>query len=518
MNAKTTIKDRLTTSLGKKQLVAIAILLAVGGVAAVAILGSSTNKPAAPAAAAAESEHKHEAGEKGGAHSEAEPAKGPNGGQLLADGDFGLEVVLAEQGGEARMKLWLSQKGQPLPPSGTRATAELVRPGGTTDKLSFTVDKNALVSAQPVPEPHVFQGTITLQTATDPYIFTFDQKEGVIALTDAQVQSAGIGLDTAAPASIKSALQLPGEIRFNEDRTAHVVPRVAGIVEAVPVSLGQAVKQGQVLAVISSAQVSEQRSESQAAQKRLQLARTTYERERKLFEEKISPEQDVLQAQQALREAEISVANAQQKLQAIGAGAGGGALNRFELKAPFDGVVVEKHISLGEQVKEDANVFTISDLRTVWAQMNVAAKDLPLVRVGERATVRATAFEQVASGTVAYVGSLIGEQTRTAPARVTLANPNMAWRPGLFVNVELIASESTLPVTVSAEAIQTLNDKPVVFLRTPGGFVPQPVEVGRSDGKRVEIIKGLQPGTRYATTGSFVLKAEAGKGSATHTH
>lgn len=111
MQAMSTIKDKLRTSLGKKQLVAIAILLAVGGVAAVAILGSSTNKPATPASTA-ESEHKDEADEK--AHGEAEPAKGPNGGQLLADGDFGLEVVLAEQGGEARMKLWLSQKGQPL--------------------------------------------------------------------------------------------------------------------------------------------------------------------------------------------------------------------------------------------------------------------------------------------------------------------------------------------------------------------------------------------------------------------
>lgn len=518
MNTKTSLKQRLTSSLGKKQLLAIVVLLALAGVAGVAILGSGTNQPAA-GKAAAEDEHGHE----GGAHAEneqraAEPAKGPNGGQLQADGDFGLEVLLAEQGGEARMKLWLSKAGRPLPPDGVRASAELVRPGGATDKLTFTPGKDALTSAQAVPEPHVFEGTITLQTAAEAYLFSFSQKEGVIALSDAQVQSAGIGLDTASPASIRSALQLPGEIRFNEDRTAHVVPRVAGIVDAVPVSLGQVVRKGQVLAVISSAQVSEQRSELQAAQRRLQLARTTYERERKLFEEKISPEQDVLQAQQVLREAEISVANAQQKLLALGTGAAAGALSRFELRAPFDGVVVEKHISLGEQVKEDANVFTISDLRSVWAQINVSAKDLPMVRVGERAIVRATSFEQVANGTVGYVGSLIGDQTRTAPARVTLANPNMAWRPGLFVNVELVAADTNAPVTVAADAIQTLNDKPVVFLRTPGGFVPQTVQVGRSDGKRVEIVNGLKPGTRYASSGSFVLKAEAGKGTAAHTH
>ena len=100
---------------------------------------------------------------------------------------------------------------------------------------------------------------------------------------------------------------------------------------------------------------------------------------------KISAEQDYLQAQQLLREAEIAAANAQQKLAAIGAGAGSsGGLNRFELRAPFDGVVVEKHLSVGEAVQDSTAVFTVSDLRSVWAEMKVAASDLPFVRVGEK--------------------------------------------------------------------------------------------------------------------------------------
>jgi cobalt-zinc-cadmium efflux system membrane fusion protein len=122
-----------------------------------------------------------------------------------------------------------------------------------------------------------------------------------------------------------------------------VVPRVAGVVEAVPVALGQQVRRGQVLAVISSPTVSEQRAALQAAQARHQLARSTYEREKTLWEEKISPQQDVLQAENALREAEIAVDNARQKLQAVGAGGTGhgtGNLTRFELRAPFDGTVV----------------------------------------------------------------------------------------------------------------------------------------------------------------------------------
>jgi cobalt-zinc-cadmium efflux system membrane fusion protein len=344
------------------------------------------------------------------------------------------------------------------------------------------------------------------------------KEPGKVAMSEAQAKAAGIALETATEANLRQVLQFPGEIRFNEDRTAHVVPRVAGVVERVSADLGQQVKKGQVLAVISSAAVSEQRSELGTAQKRLELARTTYAREKKLWEEKISPEQDVLQARQALREAEIAAANAGQKLQALGAPATAASLGRYELRAPFDGMVVEKHIALGEAVKEDANVFTVSDLSTVWAEMNVGAGDLPRVRVGEQVMVRASAFDAAAEGKVAYVGSLIGEQTRTARARVVLPNPELAWRPGLFVNVEVVAEETRAPVTVATEALQTIDGTPTVFVKVDGGFAAHPVQTGRTDGKRVEIVRGLEAGAAHAAAGSFIVKAEQGKGSASHTH
>jgi cobalt-zinc-cadmium efflux system membrane fusion protein len=344
------------------------------------------------------------------------------------------------------------------------------------------------------------------------------EDEEKIAFTDEQVKAAGMAIESAGPARIKTSLQLPGEIKFNEDRTAHVVPRVAGVVDSVSANLGQEVKRGQVLAVLSSPGLSEQRSALQSAQRRLELARSTYEREKKLWEEKISPQQDYLQAQQLMQEAQIAVANANQKLLALGATPGSAALGRYELRAPFDGMVVEKHISLGESVGEAVNVFTISDLSTVWAEISVAAGNLNLVRIGEPVTIRSTAFDQTASGTVSYVGSLIGAQTRTATARVTLTNPQRVWRPGLFVNVELVSSETDVPVTVSADAVQTVEEKPTVFLKVPGGFLPQHVQTGRSDGKRIEIVSGLAPGTAYAASGSFVIKSQQGKSSATHTH
>jgi len=346
-----------------------------------------------------------------------------------------------------------------------------------------------------------------------------EEKGKTVTLSDAQIKAAGIRVLAADSAMIRVASQLPGEIRFNDDRTAHIVPRVAGVVQSVPADLGQSVKKGQVLAVIASTAVSEQRSELAAAQKRLRLAQLTYEREKMLWQDKISAEQDYLQARQTLQEAEIASQNARQKLAAIGADTTAkGDLNRFEIRAPFDGMVVEKHISLGEAVKEDAPVFTLSDLSTVWAEIAVPARDLNRIRVGEKVLVKADAFDSSASGTVAYVGSLLGAQTRTAMARVTLVNPQGTWRPGLFVNIEVVTAEAEVPVAVPVAALHRMEERDVIFVRTEDGFRAQVVKTGRSDGRLTEIVDGLKAGEQYAGDGSFIVRSELGKADAVHAH
>jgi cobalt-zinc-cadmium efflux system membrane fusion protein len=341
-------------------------------------------------------------------------------------------------------------------------------------------------------------------------------EQGLVHLSAQQIQQASIKTATAGEATIENSVQLPGEVRFNEDRTAHIVPRLPGVAESVSANLGQTVKKGQVLAVIASPELAELRSALGAARTREDLAHVTYEREKKLWQDKISAEQDYLQARQAWEEAKIATRTAQSKLSALGVTPGNGALNRYELRAPFDGVIVEKHISLGEAVKEDANVFLLSDLSRVWVDVVVTPKDLGAVRVGETATVRAVAADLSATGKVSYVGALVGEQTRSATARVELVNPSLAWRPGLFVNVSLVQGSKRAAVAVQSDALQTIAEKPAVFVKVPAGFKAQPVTVGASDGRHVEILQGLSAGAAYASSGSFVLKAELGKGSAEH--
>ncbi|MFZ3185642.1 MAG: efflux RND transporter periplasmic adaptor subunit [Pseudomonas sp.] len=345
-----------------------------------------------------------------------------------------------------------------------------------------------------------------------------EEQEGLLELSAEQITLAGIELAEAQARTMSSAISLPGEIRFDEDSTAHVVPRAAGVVESVQVSLGQRVQQGELLAVIASQQISEQRSEMAAAQRRVELARTTFARERQLWQDKISAEQDYLQSRQTLQEAEIALNNARQKLNAISGSTQLAGGNRYELRAPFAGVVVEKHLVPGEVVSEASNAFTLSDLSQVWATFSVSPKNLNAVQLGKPVKVSAPELNAQVSGSVAYVGSLLGEQTRSATARATLANPTGGWRPGLFVTVLLTTETQQVAAAVPEQAIQTIEDKPAVFVRVNDGFVVQPVTLGTRDEGYVEIIAGLAAGAQVATTGSFILKSELGKGSAEHAH
>ncbi|TWI66421.1 cobalt-zinc-cadmium efflux system membrane fusion protein [Pseudoduganella lurida] len=333
----------------------------------------------------------------------------------------------------------------------------------------------------------------------------------------ARIRTAGITLATAGPAPLSVSMTLPGEIHANADRTAHVVPRVPGRVERVLADLGQRVRKGQLLAVVSSDELAERRSTLFAAQRRLDLARETVVREEKLWRERISPEQDVLQARAAHAEAQIAARNAQARLAVLGAGQTG-RLDTYELRAPIDGTVLQKHIAVGEAVGNDTAIFTMSDLATVWAEVAASPADLNRLAVGTKATIRAPALGLSAEGAVVQVGAALGEQTRQATARIALSNTGGAWRPGLLVDAVVPAPPVAAAVAVRSDAIHTVEGRSVLFLPAQGGFTIRPVRTGRTDGKLTEVVAGLPAGTPYAAANSWLLKAELGKEGDEHGH
>lgn len=456
-----------------------------------------------------------------------DPIKGPHGGRLLSKGGFQLEITIYERGVPPQFRVYPFDQGKPAKPDEVKLTIELHRLGGRVDVIRFQKEEEYLRGGKVVEEPHSFDVKVVAEHKGRSYQWEYSQSEGRVEMTPEAVTSSGIVSEAVGPVRMKSVLDLPGEIVLNADKVTHIVPRFTGIVTEVRKNLGDEVRKGEVIAVLHSRELTDLKSEYLSAMKRVELAQSIFDREENLWKKKISAEQDYLVSRQAFLEAEINLKAAAQKLLASGlsqtdlndlAAMAEGVLSRYELKAPIDGVVIEKHVAVGEAVKEDADLFVLADLSTVWVDITVYAKDLNVVKVGQKVTVKSDVSGIEASGRLTYLGPMIGEQTRSARARVVIPNSDGRWRPGLFVAVQLVREEVTVPLAVNADALQTFRDWDVVFIQVGNLFEARPVELGRRDGEWVEVVSGLSAGERVVSKNSFILKADVGKSSATHDH
>lgn len=193
------------------------------------------------------------------------------------------------------------------------------------------------------------------------------------------------------------------------------------------------------------------------------------------------------------------------------------SLQVYSVTSPLAGVVTERFTNPGEQA-ESQPLFTVADLSTVWVELSLFPRDRGRVRSGQAVRVRAADGGPTGEGSIVFVSPLGSSATQSLTARVLLDNRDGHWSPGLFVQGEVAVGESAVALAVPAAALQTLEGGLSVFVDDADGLEPRVVKTGRSDGRFVEILEGLQPGDRVVGEGSFVLKAELGKGEAEHDH
>ncbi len=351
----------------------------------------------------------------------------------------------------------------------------------------------------------------------------------VVQLSPGELEEFGIEIDEAGPGELRLETVLPGVVEVNPDGLVHITPRVPGVVRDVFKVLGDEVVADELLAVLDSRELAEAKAGFLATRERLELASSIRQREQYLHEREISSEQEYLVARQAEAEARIAVKSAQQRLRALGLGEEEVGrlhdqpdeyLTRYEMRAPIDGTVIEKHITRGEMLHQDSLPFVIADLSTVWVVLTVYLKDLASIRPGQAVRITASHDLAEADGTIEYVGPILDEHTRTTTARVVLANDGGRWRPGLFVTGRVVVKRVQGDVVVPKTAVQTVDDRPVVFVKTTDGFAARPVRLGQADARSVVIAAGLQPGDRYVSQGGFALKAQMRKATfdAGHAH
>jgi cobalt-zinc-cadmium efflux system membrane fusion protein len=351
------------------------------------------------------------------------------------------------------------------------------------------------------------------------------ENEGFVYLADDQLKQFGIETQAAGAGKLEIEVILPGELVLDADRVAHVVPRVSGVVREVRKNLGDPVRENEVMAVVESRELADTIAALLAARERLNLAQSNFEREEKVWLRKISPEQDYIEAKNRLAEARIELHAAEHKLLALGFS--DDFLSRlseqsektpilYEITAPFEATVIEKHISLGEVLSSEDAVFIVADLRSVWGNLDVQQKDLSLIRVGQKATIEVPNSNIRGEGRIDFIEPLATSTNRTVHARVVLPNNNGRFRPGLFVNGRISVGDLEVPLLVPNESLLLMEGDMCVFVREGEGFRLRPVNIGRSNEKYSEIVSGLSPGEEYVSREPFILKMELGKPEAEH--
>lgn len=360
-----------------------------------------------------------------------------------------------------------------------------------------------------------------------------DHDEGVVHLEPPKLERAGIETAVVESRFLAASLDTTGEVDYEQDRIAHVSPRIPGRVHRVPVDLGNRVSPGTVLAVIDSIELGQAKASFLAAKATEEVARENHDREKRLYADRISSEKEMLQARAAFIEAEASRQSAEETLHLYGVGdeeiaslrpgAHGGSL--LSIRAPFAGLVVEKHVTVGELVTPQDNLFTIADLGHVWIWIDVYERDLAAVHLDDDVTVKVAAYPDLAfRGKVTYVSPKVSSDTRTVRARIDVANPEARLRPGMFAQVQLSdphAAGTTPSLVVPEGAIQREGEKRIVFVPLDAErFARREIEVGRTEAGMIEVLSGLKAGERVVTSGGFFLKSELSRAKlgGGHTH
>jgi cobalt-zinc-cadmium efflux system membrane fusion protein len=350
--------------------------------------------------------------------------------------------------------------------------------------------------------------------------------DGVLKMPPERIEAAEIRVAPVSRGELTRKLTVPGTVAPNADRVARVPAKVVGTVTELRKRLGDPVKQGEVVAVVSSREVADAKSEYLTASVNFELQKTMFERAQILWNKRVSAEQQYLQARATFDQAQLRFDLARQKLSSLNIDANElanaakkdatspGTLNlrRYEIPSPISGRVVERMVDQGTSVGQEGEpsaLYTVADLSSVWAELAVPTADLDQIKEGQRVLI--TSGGKRGEGRIIFVSPLLNPETRSARVIAEVDNKTLSWRPGSFVMAEVVVGAEPAEMVVSRDSLEIIGGEQVAFVRIAEGFQRRNLKIGKADDQVVEVVAGLSPNDRIATSNTFLLKAELGK-------
>jgi cobalt-zinc-cadmium efflux system membrane fusion protein len=356
---------------------------------------------------------------------------------------------------------------------------------------------------------------------------------GSVALGEAAQKQAGIATDTVRRTTRSDRVEAPGILALDEKRTARLGSMVEGMVVKAHAEVGDRVGEGQVLAEMHShvvhdawadyrkAVAERRRRETEQA-----FAGQNEERAKRLLADKAISQQDLRRAEadrvaadEQLDMARTEVRRAEEALEHYGVtnaeDPSGESGETIPVRSPLHGVVLEKSVTQGTAVTVGTPLYVVADLSELWAVAEVDETQLPLVRAGRSTELRVSAYPgETFAGHITFVADMVNPKTRRVTVRCQLPNPGQRLKPEMYAQVTLAAGEPREVLAVPAGAVQEIEGRPLVFVKTAkGSFERRDVAVGGEAGGWVEVRSGVKEGEEVATTGSFLLKSELLKGT-----
>lgn len=348
-----------------------------------------------------------------------------------------------------------------------------------------------------------------------------------VNLSAQQIQKYDIQALKIDSSHFQQKLSIPGEVILNENNVTHVVASVPGIVKDIYKNLGESVEKGEHLVSIKSQEMAEAKASYLAAYKDIELKADLFKREEKLWNMRVRAEIEFLKIKNIVETARIQLEQAKQKLLALGITEEEikklpqekGPLNLYYIDSPIKGTIIERHLTKGELIDKDKQIYVLADLNTVWVNLAVTAKDLHNIKKGQKVNITSHDDKANTISEVIYVSPMINEESRSGRAIVELDNSGDKWHPGDFIKAEIAIPGGTETLTIPMGAVQKINDESFVFVRNAEGFLAK--KVSTRDIKSNDVIQineGLEIGDEIAITNAFLLKAELGKKEAEHSH
>jgi cobalt-zinc-cadmium efflux system membrane fusion protein len=318
-------------------------------------------------------------------------------------------------------------------------------------------------------------------------------------------------------AEMRDSLRVPARVELDQQRVARIGATVTGRIVETKITLGQAVRKGEPLAVLNSTELGTAQADYLKATSQVGLRQLAVSRAQRLLQADVIAAAELQERQGQLHEAEVNLRAATDQLRVMGMDEN--SMNRLAkeksiysftpIVASINGTVIERKVTVGQVVQPADALFTVADLSQVWLVAELPEQQAHWARQGDQADADIPALPGAGiSGKLIYVADIVNPETRTVTVRMVIPNPQRVLKPHMLATL-MIRKQSAKQLALSEAAVVRDDNRDHVFVQTgPTQFELRPVRLGPADAGVRPVLSGLKSGERVVTEGGFHLNNE----------